>query len=315
MSGKLLSVLLLSGLAAPCAAQAFGDDADAGIEIAPAKRVSFFATGHADISSEGRTSSRQGGKVSTYSLDARITAEIPIDDQTDMSVSFAQHSTAYDFSGFNSFGFGRSDPINFGSRSTLSADASHSIDRNWTLFGGASLGSSGEVGAEFGDTLTFGGFFGIMHHIHADLSIGFALAGFTRLEDDATIFPIPTIRWNIDDYWTLTAGGDTSSRNPGIELSHELNDDWDVGLNASIDYKQFRLEDDNSAVPGGVIEDYSIPLMFVATWSPEPRFSISGRVGAVVYREFELRNSSGNTLSDAKIDPTFAFGISGEYRF
>jgi len=55
--------------------------------------------------------------------------------------------------------------------------------------------------------------------------------------------------------------------------------------------------------------------MFVATWSPEPRFSISGRVGAVVYREFELRNSSGNTLSDAKIDPTFAFGISGEYRF
>jgi hypothetical protein len=315
MSGKLLSVLLLSGLAAPCSAQAFGDNADAGIEIAPAKKISFFANGHTTASFEGRTSSRQGGMVSTFSLDTSVTAAIPIDDATDMTVTVGQSSTAYDFTGFNSFGVARRDPIDFGLETGISATANHSFDREWTLFGGANISSNGEIGADFEDTLVFGGFFGLMHHFHADLSIGVAVVGVTQLEDDANLLPLPTVMWNIDDYWRLNIGGNTTTGNPGAEITHELNDDWDVGAILTLDNKQFRLEDDNSALPDGVIEDFSVPLMFVATWSPEPRFSISGSVGAVVYRDFELRDTNGNSISDAIIDPTFGFGLSGKIHF
>ena len=74
------------------------------------------------------------------------------------------------------------------------------------------------------------------------------------------------------------------------------------------------LGGENDCAPG-VLEDLTVPLMFVVTWSPEPNFSISGNVGANVYREFELRDDNRNTLSDAIIKPTFAFGVSGELRF
>ena len=315
MSGKLLSVLLLSGLAAPASAQAFGDDADAGIQIAPAKKVSFFAHGHTNLSFEGRTKSRQGGQVTSLSLDAGITAVIPVDDGTDMRATFAQSVTTYDFNGFDSFGTTRSDPIDVGLESSISVSASHSIDRQWALIGGANITSGTEPGADYGDSLTFGGFFGIMHHVHEDLSVGFAIAGSSQLEDDANLVPLPTVMWNIDDYWTLNIGGNTTVGDPGIEITHELNDDWDVGASLTVDQKQFRFEDDNSAIPDGVLEDLTVPLMFVVTWSPEPNFSISGNVGANVYREFELRDDNRNTLSDAIIKPTFAFGVSGEFRF
>ncbi len=315
MSVKLLSVLLLSGLAAPCAAQAFGDDADAGIQIAPAKKISFFANGHSSFSFDGRTSSRQGGSVSTYSIDTSITAAIPIDDATDLTVTVGQDSTAYDFSSFDSFGVARRDPLDYGLQTGVSASATHSLDREWTLFGGASVNSNMEIGADFEDTLTFGGFFGIMHHIHEDLSVGIAIAAFTRLEDDATIAPLPTVRWNIDDYWTLNAGGSTTTGNPGIEITHELNDHWDIGASVTVDHKQFRLKDDNIGLPDGVFEDFAVPVMFLVTYAPEPNFSISGMIGATAYRELQLRNSSGNSVSDANIDPTFVFGVAGEFRF
>ena len=83
MSVKSLSVLLLAGLAAPTLAQSFGDEEDVGIQIAPEREIRFFATGNADFYSTAQSRGRFGGELTSASLDAAITAAIPVDEQTD----------------------------------------------------------------------------------------------------------------------------------------------------------------------------------------------------------------------------------------
>ncbi len=316
MSLKALSVLLLAGLAAPALAQSFGDENDVGIQIAPEKQIRFFATGNADAYTPGQTRGPRGGKLSSLTLETTIVGAIPVDEQTDMTVSLGQASTAYDFDNFRAFGTASGvDPIDLGLGLNLGVTATHSFDKQWSLFGGAAVRSSGEVGADIDDTLTFGGFFGLMHHFHEDLSVGIAIAAFSQLEDSANIFPVPTVRWQIDDYWRFTAGNTPTSGQPGVEITYHLNEAWEVGASATYDAKQFRFEDDNSTLPAGVLEDSGIPVMFITTWSPEPNFRVSGRVGSVVYREIDLRNSSGTGVGRATMEPAFAMGVSAEFEF
>lgn len=316
MSFKAISVLLLAGLAAPALSQSFGDEDDVGIEIAPEKRISFFAKGHLDAYSEAQTRGPRGGKLSSITLETAVTAAIPIDEQNDMTVSLGQASTGYDFNNFRAFGTNAPiDLIDYGLALSLSATATHHIDKEWSLFGGAAVNSEGEIGADFGDTLTFGGFFGLMHHFHEDLSVGIAIGAFSQLEDDVTAFPVPTVRWQIDDYWRLVAGATPTRNQPGVEITYHINDIWEVGASITYDHKQFRLDEEDDTLPDGVIEDAAVPVMFITTWSPEPNFSVSGRIGSVVYRKLNLRNTSGDGVGEATLDPNFSLGISAEYRF
>lgn len=315
MSARALSVLLLAGLAQPALAQSFGDDEDTGIEIAPEKQIRFFANASADSSTGGRSRGRFGGQLDSYSLDASVTAAIPVDESTDATLTLGQTSTAYLFDSFGSFGGGRNDPIDYGLRYGLSGTITHAIDREWMAFGGAAVNSTGEVGADFDETLTFGGYAGLMYHVHEDLSVGVALGGFSQLEDDFSFFPVPTLHWQIDDYWRLVVGGGTTTGQPGAEITYHLNDAWEVGLSATYDRKQFRLEDDNDDVPGGVFEDVSVPIALLVTWQPEPNLKVSGSIGSMVYREVNLQSDTGDGQGEAAISPSFLVGIYAEYSF
>src|SRR5690606_8346383 len=147
MSVKAISVLLLAGLAAPGLSQSFGDEDDVGIEIAPEQRISFFARGHVDGYSEAQTRGPRGGKLSSLTLETAVTAAIPIDEQNSMTVSLGQASTGYDFNDFRAFGTSAPiDLIDYGLSVSLSATAMHHIDKEWSLFGGASVRSEGEIG-------------------------------------------------------------------------------------------------------------------------------------------------------------------------
>lgn len=314
MSGKCLSVLLLAGIAAPLHAQGFGEGEDPGLYIAPAKDVRFFAHAHGDAYLPARAAGRRGGHVSSTSLKTRLGAEFPVDEDTDVTVVVGQTSVGYDFSSFDDFGAGRGDPIDYGVRLELASTFVHNIDREWSIFGGAYINTSGEVEALFDDSFTYGGTFGLMHHFHEDLSVGVAVIVFSQMEDYLGVFPIPTVRWQIDDYWNLNIG-ETSTGIPGAEITHEINDDWSVGLSGGVDFIQFRLEDDNNALADGVLEDTAVPVMFLTTWSPEPNVSISGRIGTVYYRELKLLNDSGDTIGSQRLKPNFAMGIDFEYRF
>lgn len=315
MSARALSVLLLAGLAAPALSQSFGDEDDVGVEIAPEKEIGYFVKASADSATGGRSRGRFGGKVNSFSFDSSITAAIPVNESTDATLTLDQTSTAYEFDSFGSFGGGRTDPIDFGLRYGIGATVNHSLDSDWTTFAGASLNSTGEIGADFDDSITFGGYLGLMYHVHEDLSVGLALGGFTQLEDEFAFFPVPTVRWQIDDYWRLVVGGNTTSGRPGAEITYHLNEAWEVGLGISYDRKQFRLEDDNDDAPGGVFEDSSVPVMFLASWKPEPNLRVSGIIGSVVYREMKIQSESGDGQGDAAISPSFLIGVFAEYRF
>lgn len=315
MPGKTLAVLALTGLALQAHAQEFETDDDPGIRIAPAKTLSFFGEAHADAWFNADNNGRGGGEVGTYSATTKVTMLVPIDDQTDTIFSIGQTSTGYNFTGFGGFGGGRTDPIDFALKTEITGRIIHALDENWSFFGGAQAAFTGEPGADFDDALTFGGLGGVRYQVHEDLTIGVAIAVKTRLEDDALVFPVPVVEWQIDDYWHLHLGGDTSSGDPGAELTYELNDEWDLGVSVTVRSESYRLEDDNSDLPDGVFEDVAVPVMFIASWSDSPRFNITGRIGTVWYRELELRDTNGVQRGEAQLNPNFAVGISGEYRF
>ena len=314
MSGKCLSVLLLAGLAAPTQAQGFGQDDDPGLYIAPAKELSFFAHAQGDAYLPARSAGRQGGRVASYGLKTRIGAEIPVDDDTDVTVVVGQTSMGYDFRSWNDFGPGRGDPIDYGLRLELASIFSHQIDEDWSLFGGAYVTTSGEVEALFDDSFTYGGSFGLKHHFHEELSVGLAIVVFGQMEDYTLVFPMPTLNWQIDNYWHIDIGK-TLTDLPGAEITYKINDVWTVGVSAALDIYQFRLEDDNNALANGVLEDEAVPVYFMTTYSTDPNFSVTGLIGSAFYRELTLRNNSGNKVGSQRLEPNFALGINCEYRF
>ena len=322
MHRHLLPFVLLAGLALPAAAQGFTEDTidtgtqpNTGPTIAPARQISFFASAYTDLYIPARAKGSNGGDLDSYSLGAQITADIPIGDRSQLSIRVDQTSTGYGFDSFTAFGPFASEPIDFGLDSGISAVFARTLENNWTLSGGARVNFAGETSADFGDSLIFGGFFGAKYRYSDALSVGFILGVFSQLEDDPVVVPLPIVEWQIDTYWRLDAGFVDSSGRPGVALTNQLDDQWSIGASISTDFKQFRLENSNSAAPGGTFSDLTVPIMFVTKWKPEPNITITGQVGTMIYRKVELQTSSGSRIGNSELKPTLGFGLGAEISF
>ncbi|HED53424.1 MAG TPA: hypothetical protein ENJ00_04395 [Phycisphaerales bacterium] len=322
MHRLLLPTLLVAGLAMPAAAQGFADDTidtgatrDAGPAIAPARQTSFFASGYADLYIPARAKGSNGGDLDSYSFGAQITADIPIGDRNQLSLRLDQTSTGYGFDSFTAFGPFSSEPIDFGLDTGLTAIFSRALENQWTLSAGARVSFAGEIGSDVGDSLIYGAFLGAKYRYSEALSLGFILGVFSQLEDDLVVVPLPVVEWQIDTYWRLDAGFVDSSGRPGVRVTNQLDDQWSIGASATTGFKQFRLEDDNSAAPGGTFSDFTIPLMFVATYKPETNITFTGQVGTMLYREVELQTSGGSRIGNTELKPTLGFGLGAEISF
>ncbi len=236
----------------------------------------------------------------------------PFADGSAFGVGLSSAATFYSFSDAQTL-LGGNEP--WGTVATHGIQAFYSTPRShgFSYLFGVQVESSGELGADLGDTLTFGGLAGFRYHVGEGLFLGLGVAVATRLEDSTLVIPLPVVEWTIDDQWSLKTGGGGAGGG-GVTLEYAPSEQWNFALSAGFDSVRFRL-DDEGPNPGGIGEDSSVPISLGATWNFDQQGSAFVRVIVPVWRQLRADDPDGNTIfeHDADITPSFQFGIEGRF--
>lgn len=249
------------------------------------------------------------GDVSIARLGARLGVRHEMSKQLALRFMGSVEYSAYDFSGATGLVTGTSDPYDNITISTIGFGADYTPDAKNAWFATGFVRSSGEAGADFGDTIAGGANFGYRRQINDKLALGIALSAVTQLEDDVYVIPIPIIDWTIDDQWHLLT---TTEGN--LQLRYTHSDTWAFGLEGGFERREYRL-DKNGPLPSGVIIDERIPIIAFATFTPNPNFVVTGRLGSHIWANFEFDNSAGNQVSEDDVGAALAAGLDLTIRF
>ncbi len=219
-----------------------------------------------------------------------------------LGVDLASEWSWYDFDDFPAAAGGLGAPLSNAQSSLLGVSLVRPFGDGWTFVGRPVIAFSGDQEAEFADSVLFGGFVTIGRQITDALSLSLGVFAAEQFEEDAVVFPIAGIQWQIDEQTRL------ASRGPGLRLTRELGEGWQAFLEGTYRPRDYRLAEDSS-VPGGALSDDSIPVSLGAEWQPRPAFQLSFQVGALLGRSLELRDDSGATVFEKNPDPSAFLGF------
>jgi len=234
--------------------------------------------------------------------DIGIESPLPPIGEWRFGVDLASEWSWYDFDDFPSASGGLAAPLAHGQSSLLGFSLVRPFGDGWSFVGRPVIAFSGDQEAEFGDSVLFGGFVTIGRQITDALSLSVGVYAAQQFEEDAVVFPIAGIQWQIDEQTRL------SSRGPGLRLTRRLGERWQAVLEGTYRPRDYRLAEDSS-VPGGALSDDSIPVLLGAEWQPRPAFQLSFQVGALLGRSVELRDDSGATVFEEDADPSAFLGL------
>ncbi len=185
---------------------------------------------------------------------------------------------------------------------------------DWLVLAIPRLRMSAEDASDWGDGLTGGGIFGFAYRFSDRLQIGPGFGVTSEIEDDVEFFPILVIDWKITDRLRFETGrGLGASRGPGLLLSYEVTEDWDVSVGFRRERQRFRLSS-SGATPGGVGEDSSFPVLAGVTWG-KPWANVSLLVGVELGGELRIEDASGRRLAKSDYDPAAFVGLSARVMF
>ena len=243
------------------------------------------------------------GSLESWSTKAGIAAEMDLGEGR-WSIGFDAEQVNYDFT---AVGVGGS---SFDDVTTLTLTSSYRgrIDDDSTWFAGGMVNASYEDGASLSDSIAGGVFGGYRHKVTDKLDLGLGVAVVSRLEDDVLIVPLPQIRYDMGNGWTL------ENQRIGLRLMYKMNDSITMGLSGEYTSRSFRLDEAN-AIASGATTETKIPLAFEVRYAPNAKVNITGRVGAAFEGSLEFFNAAGTSVSTRDLDTSVFFGVGGSIRF
>lgn len=247
-----------------------------------------------------------GGDVSVTRAGAGVGVSWAPASKLRLSLGFDTEFSWYEFG--SDAGIDFENLLEDGLEHDLSLSASYQATQalSVTVFGSVNAGY--EPGADFGDSLTYAAGAAVGFDVNKSLSLRLGAAFRTRLEDDALVLPVLGVVWKINDTTTLTTEG------LGGRITAQVRDDLGVYLRAGAEIHEFRLDDDNDVLPGGVLSDVRVPIGLGVTWEPAPSLSLAFEGGAVVWQEYELRDDD-DEVGDAETDPAAYIGFRLSWSF
>ncbi|GJM19717.1 MAG: hypothetical protein DHS20C14_19300 [Phycisphaeraceae bacterium] len=253
------------------------------------------------------------GDLNILRFDTDLTISRRIGQRRNLSLSFSQERSFYDFDG--ALGIvpadpADADPMSEGQTLGLNATFGGMEASGWGWFVTGGVQWAGEPGAVFDDSLTVSGGGGVTFQASKGLRLGVGLIAGTRIEESARVIPFPIVEWTIDKDWSLSAG----SRGAGAVLTYKATPEVTLGLEVGFESREYRLDSDN-VFADGVILDRAIPLAFTAEWRPNEQVTLAGRVGAHLWGEIEFTDSAGNRLNREDRDVALLAGVELRFRF
>ncbi len=266
----------------------------------PDERSPFTATAVHRFS----TDLDSGGEVSSQTYYARVGAPLLREADRFAALSLGYGLDAYDFGGSAFAGWGDVQRIQ------LSAPVSFDLGADWSVFALPSVRSAREDGADFDDSLTGGAILGASYRFGDRLSLGPGVGYQSQLEDDASVFPVVLIDWQLTDALSLSTGPTVGATlGPGLALDCALSDRVSLSLGARYEKLRFRLDD------GGVGEDRTIPIFTSMTVSAGDHWRLSVLGGVSLGTELSREDGRGMTLGATDADPAPFIGVHAGFRF
>lgn len=190
------------------------------------------------------------------------------------------------------------------------------LDENWKWSTILRAGSAAEKSAKVSDSYTWGGVSSLNYKFSEDLTIGPGLSFFSQLEDDSSIFPILSVKWNFHEDWTL-ATGPSEGANSGANLyvNYSGLDRWELSSGVYYQNNRFRLSNDSTAAEDGVGEETSIALYGVAKYFPNDNISVSLISGISFGNEYNVFDNSGGSIQEESSENSAFVGLRLNYTF
>jgi hypothetical protein len=253
------------------------------------------------------------GSVSINRAFGRATLGYGFGPRTSIGLSLGAGVWDYDFSGGANLGGG--EPWSTVRDYRISVPMRFGVSDTITAFVIPSLRFDAESGASMDDGRTEGVLAGAAWRFTPSLSIGPGVGVFTTLEDDVTVFPILLLDWDVTERLNIgTGGGLGATQGPGLNATYRVTDALTIGLGARYEDLEFRL-DDSGPAPDGIGSESGVPVYATATYTPNPRVSVSVIGGVEFGGELTLSDSAGREIDSRDVDPAPFLGLSGSLRF
>lgn len=190
----------------------------------------------------------------------------------------------------------------------ISASLFQPLSPEWAVFLTGGIAGSTEVGV---DPFTDPGLFGLGvlgHQLNPSLQLGLGVVVAARAGEDPFFFPVPHIKWQINERWMFR------TEETGGSLNYELSDTLLVSGLARLDTRRYLLDDAGPGTPG-IFEDSRTSLALRLQWRPSAavRFNFIG--GLDVLRYLEVADDDGNVLSDERAGLGGYIQINGSIAF
>ncbi|MEX0875990.1 MAG: hypothetical protein WD114_00905 [Phycisphaerales bacterium] len=192
---------------------------------------------------------------------------------------------------------------------SLIAIYTDAINESTNWFAGAGVISAGEKDADFDETIDWLGTAGFSHKFSDKLQIGIGVLVKTRLDDDLLIVPIPQIRYDIDERWSI------SSERAGLKINYKASDALSYGVTGEYDTISFRLDDSHALAPEAMATHRRIPIAAYAVYTPSPAIEIRGRIGTALGGELEILDDDGDEIASQDIDAAIFGSLTVSFRF
>ena len=183
------------------------------------------------------------------------------------------------------------------------------LNTDWTLFALPSVSFSLENGANLWESMSGGTILGASYQWTDRLAIGPGFGVFSQIEDDASLFPLIYLDWQLSDNLNLTtrpSGAIVSG--PGLLLNWTISDQWSATIGVNYEKARFRIEGSSAAARNGVGEYRGIPIFTGISFQPGEHVRFNAFAGVRFANELRLENSSGATLIQRDSDPAPFFG-------
>ncbi len=276
----------------------------------------FEHTFRTDIDDDGASAD---GDVAVSRVGTGLTLSGAIGEQTRWFVPLTWEYSSYDFNDAGGLvnAAASTEPFEDGHIFTLTPSVAYIIDQRWSVRGGVLLESAFEPGADFGDSLTFGGLVAARYNFSKEFALTFGVAAKSRLEDSALVIPIIGAEWTINEQLRLSGGGGNGpgSRGPGIALYYAATESLTLSFGGSYEFREFRLEERTDDASEGVFSDQRVNLLMGVEWRATESISVGLTGGVSVWQEYEFENSEGDTVHEVNGDPTGLLGVNISVRF
>jgi hypothetical protein len=218
----------------------------------------------------------------------------------------------YSFS--NSSVFGNDAPWDDIQRFALNMQYSYRIDQQQSLFVMPSVEYAGESGADFSESLRFGGIVGYVKQFSRTLTIGIGGAVYTGMEDTSA-YPIILLNWQFAQDWRLGNSYRPGPTTPaGLEFTYTGLENWQLGIGAAYTSTRFALDDSGTAREG-YGENESGLIYLSGTYAISDQSSLDLFLGTTFGGELSIEDSDGDSVASEDYDPSLVLSVAYTFSF